>query len=103
MHGVERRQDQNVRPDRHALRVRRHTTHDRRDLQHLHRIGQPVMREPERRKPGVTSRAHLRDHLGDALREFEAFRELRVDEQTDFHNGFFLYPLHAGNSGRTKP
>jgi hypothetical protein len=38
----------------------------------------------------------------DALREVDALRELRVNEQTDFHNGFFLYPLHAGNSGRTK-
>src|SRR5258708_27991376 len=48
-------------------------------------MGQPVMREPEGREPGVTSRAHLRDHLRDAFREAEALRELRVDEQTDFH------------------
>ena len=39
MRGVERRQDQDVRPDRHALRVCRDIAHDRRDLQHLHRMG----------------------------------------------------------------
>ena len=35
------------------------------------------------------SRADLRDHLGDAFRKVEALRKLRVDEQTDFHDGFF--------------
>ena len=56
MHRIERRQDQDVRPDRHALRVRRDVTHDRGDLQHLHRVGQPVMRKPQRPSRCVASR-----------------------------------------------
>jgi hypothetical protein len=55
-------------------------------------MGQPVMREPEGREPGVTRRAHLFDHLRDAFREVKALRELRVDKQTDFHDGL-LSPL----------
>jgi hypothetical protein len=85
-------------PIRHTLCVRRDVAHDRRNLKHLHRMGQPVMREPERREPGITRRAHLRDHLGDAFRKVEARRKLRVDEHTDFHDGFFLYPLRTANS-----
>jgi hypothetical protein len=54
-------------------------------MQHLHRMGQPVMREPERRKAGIPRHTHLCDHLRDALREIETLRELRVDEQTNFH------------------
>ena len=46
------------------------------------------MREPEGRESGIMRRAHLCDHFRDALREVEALRELRVDEQTDFHDGF---------------
>jgi len=44
------------------------------------------MRKPEGREAGVTRRAHLRDHLRDAFGQVEAFRELRVDEQTNFHD-----------------
>src|SRR5690348_3973276 len=89
MHRVQRRQDQDIRPDRHALRVCRNVAHDRRDLQHLHRMGQPVMREPEGGESGITRRAHLSDHFRDAFREVEALRELRVDEQADFHDRLF--------------
>ena len=90
MHGVERRQDQDIRPDCHALRVCRDVAHDWRDLQHLHRMGQPVVREPEGRETGITRRAHLRDHLRDAFGEIEALRELRVDEQTNLHDPPFF-------------
>ncbi len=92
MYGIERRQDQDIRPDRHALRMCRDIAHDGRDLQHLHRMGQPVMREPKGRETGVTRRAHLCDHLRDAFREVEACRELRVDEQTDLTD----CPLEGG-------
>src|SRR5260370_7620571 len=74
-----------MRSDREGRGGWRDVAHDRRNLQHLPGMGQPVMRKPEGREPGVTSRAHLRDHLRDAFREAEALRELRVDEQTDFH------------------
>src|ERR1700751_378479 len=86
MHWVVRRPDQDIRPNPHPGRVRRDVAHNRRNLQHLHRMSQPVMREPEGRESGVMRRAHLLYHLGDALREVEALRELRVDEQTDFHD-----------------
>src|SRR6516165_4798225 len=89
VHGIERRQDQDVRPDRHALRVCRNVAHERRDLQHLYRMSQPVMREPEGGESRVARRAHLRDHLRDAFHEAIALRELRVDEETDFHEGYF--------------
>jgi len=67
VHRVERGQNQDIRANRHTLRVRRHVAHDRRDLQHLHWLGQPMMREPEGRKSRVPRRAHLRDHLRDAF------------------------------------
>src|SRR5207245_4073755 len=63
----------------------------------------PMMREPERRETGVPRRAHLRDHLGDAFRDVEALRELRVDEQTDFHDGLSLRSLRAAYSGSALP
>src|SRR5439155_16545088 len=46
---------------------------------------------------GVTRRAHLRDHLRDNFREVVALRELRVDEQTDLHDG----PLCARSGMRS--
>jgi hypothetical protein len=48
--------------------------------QHLHRVGKPVMREPQRCEPGIARRAHLRHNFRDAASQIEAFRELRVDE-----------------------
>src|ERR1700747_1519549 len=81
--------------------------HDWGDLQHLHRMGQPVMREPERRKSSLTRRAHLLDHLPDALSEVEPLGKLRIDKQTDFHDGLspqiaarrllWLYDIRPGS------
>ena len=79
-------------PEFDAFGVGRDMAHDRCDLQHLHRMGQPVMREPERGKAGLARGAHLRDHLRDALRQVEALGELGIDKQTDFHGGF-PFPL----------
>jgi hypothetical protein len=61
--------------------------HHRRDLQHLHRMGQPMMRKPQRSKPCIARRPNLLDDLRDMLGDVEAFRKLRVDEQTDLHDG----------------
>jgi hypothetical protein len=80
MDGIERRQDQDIRPDRHALRVGGNVAYDRRDLQHLHRVRQPVVREPEGRKTSVACHAHLLDHLRDTVSEVEAFWELGIDK-----------------------
>jgi hypothetical protein len=68
------------------LGMRRDIAHDRGDLHHLHRMGQPMVREPQRRKAGVARRPHLLDDLRNALRDIEALGELRVDEQTHFHH-----------------
>ena len=62
MHRVERRQDQDIGPNRHALRVCCNIAREGRNLQHLHRMGQPVMWKPQRRETGLT-RADLLDHL----------------------------------------
>src|SRR5947208_6819423 len=61
------------------------------------------MREPQRREPGFARRTHLCDHLRDAFGEVEALRELRVNEQTDFHDGLFLRMPRAAYSRSTKP
>jgi len=45
----------------------------------------------------VTRRAHLHHHLRNALREIEAFRELRVDKQPDLHD--LRFPRLAAYSG----
>jgi hypothetical protein len=34
-------------------------------------------------------RAHLRNQFRDAFRKVEALRKLRIDEQTNFHDGLF--------------
>jgi len=52
--------------------MRRDIAHDRGDLHHLHRMGQPMVREPQRRKAGVARRPHLLDDLRNALRDIEA-------------------------------
>jgi len=70
--GLERRQDQDVRADRHALGMRGDIAHQRRDLQHLQRVGQPVMRQPQRGEAGVARGTHLLDHLGHPLADVKA-------------------------------
>jgi hypothetical protein len=92
MHRVERRQDQDIRPDRHALRVSRDVPHNRGDLQHLQRVGQPVVREPKGGEPGLPRRVHLRNHLRDTFGKVEALGKLRVDEKAYLHDGL-LPPL----------
>src|SRR5580700_5236952 len=58
-------------------------------------MGQPMMGEPERREPGITCRAHLSDHLGHALGDVEALRELRVDEQTNLHKSLVPFAFRS--------
>jgi len=90
VHWIERRQDQNVGADRHPLSMGCHISHHGRDLQHLHRLGQPVMREPEGCKTGLSRCMHLRKHLRDAFGNVEALGKLLVDEQTNVHEPLFL-------------
>src|SRR5260370_18231171 len=71
------------------------------------------MGEREGGKSGVTRRVLLRQHLRDAFRGVEALGELRVDEQTDFHERLFppltarrLFWMHRATStitGRRQP
>src|SRR5690348_14502720 len=68
------------------------------------------MREPQRRESGITRRTHLRDHLRDAFGEVEARRELRVDKQTNFHDGLVpplavrsILPINQACPSRTPP
>jgi len=77
--------------------------HYRRDLQHLHRMGQPVMREPQRPEAGITRRAHLHGKFRDAFSQVETFGELRVDEQTDFRVAPLNSPDPALRVGVTIP
>ena len=69
-----------VRTDRHALYLGGDETHRRRDVQHLHRIGQPVMREPERTEAGIPNGQHLINDFEDLFRHAGGLGKLRVDE-----------------------
>ncbi len=76
--------------DDHALRFGCQKRHRRHDLQHLHRLGQPVMREPERLEAGIARDSHLLNKRRDLRRHIHLFRILRVDEQPDLHSGDLL-------------
>jgi hypothetical protein len=104
MHRVQQRQDQDVRADRHALGMGREPAHDRAQLQHLERMRQPMMRQPQRGEARFARRPHLRCEFGDAGDEIDALRELRVDEETDFHqaplSGLLLPAYSRANASR---
>jgi hypothetical protein len=61
------------------------------DLQHLHRVGQPMVREPQRGISGVARHAHLFHQQRDLRRDIGIFRPLRIDEKPDLHGGDPLY------------
>ena len=95
MHRIEQGQDQDVRADLHALGVLREIRHHRDNLQHLQRAGQVVVWEPERGEAGIARGACLRDKRRDMCCHILARLELRVEEQSDFHNAPSCAPTAA--------
>jgi hypothetical protein len=85
VHRIEERHEQYVGADRHALRLRQQIAQQRSRLQHLHRRGEIVVRDPEGRQSAVTGDAHLIGRLFEDRLDIRFGRVLRAEIKTDLH------------------